>query len=83
MSVHILDFAAGSSGRRAPFPTKQKEVVVLLSGVLELQFGAASEVLQAGDAIVVRDEPVTAWSNPGSSSARALWCILPPVQPPG
>jgi len=83
MSVHILDFGAGSSGRRPPFPTKQKEVVVLLSGVLELQFGAIAEVLQAGDAIVVRDEPVTGWSNAGSSSARALWCILPPAQSPG
>lgn len=82
MSVQILEFAAGSSGRRPPFSTKQKEVVLLLSGVLELQFGATAEVLQAGDAIVVRDEPVSAWSNPGSSPARALWCILPPTQAP-
>jgi transcriptional regulator with XRE-family HTH domain len=80
MSVQILEFAAGSSGRRPPFFTKQKEVVVMLSGVLELQFGATAEVLQAGDAIVVRDEPVTGWSNPGSSPARALWSILPPMQ---
>jgi transcriptional regulator with XRE-family HTH domain len=82
MSVHILEFAAGSSGRRPPFATKQKEVVVVMSGVLELQIGAAKEVLQAGDAIVVRDEPVASWSNPGSSAARALWCILPPAEGP-
>lgn len=78
MSVHILEFAAGSSGRRPPFATKQKEVVVTMSGVLELQIGAAKEVLQAGDAIVIRDEPVGSWSNPGSSATRVMWCILPP-----
>jgi transcriptional regulator with XRE-family HTH domain len=82
MSVHILEFAAGSSGRRPPFATKRKEVVVMLSGVLELQIGVAKEVLQAGDAIVVRDEPVGSWSNPGSSAARVLWCILPPAEQP-
>ena len=52
---------------------------MVLSGVLELQIGAAKEVLQAGDAIVVRDEPVSSWSSPGSSASRALWCILPPA----
>lgn len=82
MSVHILEFAPGASGRRPPFATKQKEVVVVLSGVLELQIGAVSEMLQAGDAIVIRDEPVAGWSNPGSSATRVLWSILPPVQPP-
>lgn len=82
MSVNILEFAAGSSGRRPPFATKQKEVVVLISGVLELQIGAAKEVLQAGDAIVIRDEPVGSWANPGSSAARVLWCILPPAGGP-
>ena len=80
MSVHILEFSAGSAGRRPPFSTKQKEVVVLIAGVLELQIGAAKEVLQAGDAIVLRDEPVASWSNPGSSPARVLWCILPPTE---
>ncbi len=82
MSVHILEFAAGSSGRRPPFATKQKEVVVVLSGVLELQIGAAKEVLQAGDALVLRDEPVSSWSSLGSSAARVLWCILPPAEGP-
>ena len=81
MSGHILEFSAGANGRRAPFSTKQKEVVVVQSGVLELHIGAATEVLQAGDAIVLRDEPVTSWSNPGSSAARVLWCILPPTGP--
>ena len=82
MSVHILEFAAGASGRRPPFATKQKEVVVVITGVLELQIGAAKEVLQAGDAIVLRDEPVASWANHGSSAARVLWCILPPVAEP-
>jgi transcriptional regulator with XRE-family HTH domain len=80
MSVHILDFSAGASGRRPPFLTKQKEVVFVLSGVLELHIGAATEVLQAGDAIVLRDEPVASWTSPGSSPARVLWCILPPTE---
>lgn len=81
MSVHILTFSAGAAGHRPPFATKQREVVVVLSGVLELRIGPAAEVLQAGDAIVLRDEPVASWSNPGSSTARVLWCVLPPAEP--
>ncbi|HEX2052282.1 MAG TPA: helix-turn-helix domain-containing protein [Actinomycetota bacterium] len=80
MSVHLLEFSPGAQGRRPPFATKQREVVVLMSGVLELHIGGAREVLQAGDAIVLRNEPASAWSNPGSSPARALWCILPPTE---
>jgi transcriptional regulator with XRE-family HTH domain len=80
MSVHILTFSAGAVGHRPPFATKQREVVVVLSGVLELRIGPATEVLQAGDAIVLRDEPVASWSNPGSSAARVLWCVLPPAE---
>ena len=80
MSVHLLTLDAGASGRRAPFVTKQKEVIVVLSGVLELKIGAASEALQTGDAIVLRDALVSAWSNPASSPTRVLWCVLPPTE---
>ena len=75
--VHLLTFAPGSAGRRPPFSTKLPEAVVVLSGVLEVRVGEARDVLQAGDAIVLRGEPVSAWRNPGPEEARVLWSVLP------
>ena len=66
----------GASGRRAPFVTKREEVLVLLRGVLDVRVGEAREVLHAGDAIVLSEEPVASWRNPGSEEAELLWAVL-------
>jgi transcriptional regulator with XRE-family HTH domain/KaiC/GvpD/RAD55 family RecA-like ATPase len=66
----------GAGGRRVPFNTKREEVVVVLRGVLEVRVGEAREVLHAGDAILLSDEPVGSWRNPGPEEAEALWAVL-------
>jgi transcriptional regulator with XRE-family HTH domain len=75
--VHLLTFAPGSVGRRPPFSTKLPETAVVLSGVLEVRVGEARDVLHAGDAVVLRGEPISAWRNPGPEEARVLWSVLP------
>lgn len=75
--AHLVRFPPDASGSGAPFPTKQREFVVVLDGVLELRVGQATEALQAGDAALVSGQPVAAWSNPGTLEARALWMMLP------
>jgi transcriptional regulator with XRE-family HTH domain len=75
LAVHELAFAAGDSGRR-PFETKRPELVLVLQGALELQFGQEAHTLQQGDAILVPSQPVTGWRNPAREPARVLWVIL-------
>ena len=73
----LLTFAPGASARRPPFATKRSEVLVVISGVLELRIGEGRESLQAGDAMVLSSEPVGSWRCPGPDQARVLWTILP------
>jgi quercetin dioxygenase-like cupin family protein len=75
--MHELTFAASSSGRR-PFETKQPELVLVLEGALELQFGQETHTLQQGDAILLTAQPITGWRNPAREPARVLWQLLPP-----
>lgn len=75
--THLLRFAGGASGRRPPFATKRRELVVVISGVLELRIGESTEALQAGDAIEISTEPAAAWRNLAPQETVALWSILP------
>ncbi len=75
--LYLLTFAPGAAGRRPPFRTKRDEVAMVVAGVLEVRASRSNETLQAGDALVLSTEPVTAWRNPGPEEARVLWCILP------
>ncbi|MGH2690310.1 MAG: cupin domain-containing protein, partial [Actinomycetota bacterium] len=77
LSVHSLQVAGRAAGKRPPFPTKRPEAVVVESGVLEVKVNDATEVLHAGDALLLKDDSVSAWRNPGLSEARVLWIIFP------
>jgi transcriptional regulator with XRE-family HTH domain len=76
-TVSLLRFGAGQAGNRAPFATKQDEVVVVIGGVLELRVGEQKEILHAGDAAVISTEVVSAWRNPGPEETVVLWSRLP------
>jgi transcriptional regulator with XRE-family HTH domain len=75
LAVHELTFPASSSGRQ-PFETKQRELLVVLEGALELQLGQEAHTLQQGDAILLETQPVTGWRNPAMQPARVLWLLL-------
>ena len=73
--MHVLTFAGAGSGRR-PFETKQRELLLILDGALELQLGQDTHTLQQGDAILLNAQPVTGWRNPAVEPARVLWLLL-------
>jgi transcriptional regulator with XRE-family HTH domain len=77
LSVHSLQVAAKAAGKRPPFPTKRPEAVLIESGVLEVKVNDATEVLHAGDALLLKDDSVSSWRNPGLSEARVVWIIFP------
>jgi quercetin dioxygenase-like cupin family protein len=75
--VFLLRFARGAMGRRAPFSTKRSEVVVLVSGALELTIGEGREVLHAGDAIEITTETISSWRNLAPQETVAVWTLVP------
>ena len=71
--VWLLEVEAGASGDRPPFAVKAPEVITVVRGVLELHLDGHPETLHEGDALVATQATVTAWSNPGPTSAEVLW----------
>jgi quercetin dioxygenase-like cupin family protein len=74
--VLLVRVAPGATGRRTPFVTKREEIVAVLGGILEVRVGEGRETLHAGDAILLTDEPVAWWRNPGPDEAFLLWSVL-------
>lgn len=73
----LLEVAPGGSGHRAPFPVKAPETVVVLRGVLDLQFGGRTETFHEGDAVQVTSAAITGWSNPGPDPTEVSWTVHP------
>jgi DNA-binding XRE family transcriptional regulator/quercetin dioxygenase-like cupin family protein len=74
-SVHRVSLAPGTRGRGPLFATKGDEVVVVLAGVVDLEVGGHPETLQAGDALVVTDATVGAWTNPAEEAVDLVWMV--------
>ncbi len=74
--ILLVRVAPETTGRTVPFVTKRDEAVVVLRGVMEVRVGEAQEVLHAGDSILLSDEPIASWRNPGPEEAELLWTVL-------
>jgi transcriptional regulator with XRE-family HTH domain len=74
--VRLVRVAPQASGQRTPFATKREEVIAVLRGILEVRVGESQEVLHAGDTILLSEEPVSSWRNPGPEEADVLWAVL-------
>ena len=74
-AVYLVRFARGAAGRRPPFTTKRGEVVVVVSGVLELHIGEGVEALHAGDAIEISTETIVSWRNLAPQETVAVWTL--------
>lgn len=71
-----VDIDGGASGTRALFEGKSTEVVVVLSGVLEIELQGCVETLHAGDSVVISHALVDAWRNPGPQRCSTIWHLL-------
>jgi transcriptional regulator with XRE-family HTH domain len=74
-SVHHVTLAPGAASREPLFASKGAEVVVVLTGVVDLAVGGHPETLQAGDAVVVTEATVGGWANPGDQAAELIWSV--------
>ena len=68
----------GSTGMEPYAHGDSEELLVVLSGAIELQLGSEAHVLGAGDSIDYRSSTTHRVSNLGADVAEVLWIISPP-----
>lgn len=66
------------SALETPMQRATQEIGFMLSGRLDIWFGAEKFTVASGDSFRIRNEPYR-WANPHSEPAIALWVISPPV----
>jgi transcriptional regulator with XRE-family HTH domain len=67
--------AGGGSGE--PRPSRGgEEVLLVLEGVLQVEVAGEHYLLDSGDALHYPTDRQHSWSNPGTTTARAVWFTL-------
>lgn len=74
--VHSEFLPGAALDEPAQRPTQ--ELAYLVSGQLKIWVGDDEFILQAGDTIRLRGQPMR-WANPFDETAVAIWVISPPV----
>ena len=54
---------------------KGVELVVVASGLVQLELGAAAPVMRAGDAVLATRVAVEGWRNLAAEPARLFWVL--------
>ena len=75
VTVWHLTVAARAAGRQSIFPVKAPEVIVVLSGLLEVDVGIHHETLHEGDSLQADGAAIAGWGNPADTSAEVIWII--------
>lgn len=76
VEVYELKLSARSTHRAEAHAPGTREVLVVLSGVMHVEVGAAAYDLDAGDSLAFRADQPHSYGNPGSSEARAHNVII-------
>jgi XRE family transcriptional regulator, regulator of sulfur utilization len=71
VEVYELRFMSRAVHKSEPHATGTRELLVLLSGALQLDVGQKTYELEAGDSLAFRADQDHAYRNPGVSEARA------------
>ena len=78
--AYLVILGPGESGA-PPTTHKGTEVVVVGDGVIQLDLGADTPVVRAGDAVLVTSVAVVAWRNLLGRPARFFWVLRDPLNP--
>jgi transcriptional regulator with XRE-family HTH domain len=70
VEAYELTLAPGSSHASEPHPSGTREIVVVLSGALNIRVGAQDYELKPGDSISFKADLPHAYQNPGSEEGR-------------
>ena len=74
LRAYLIRLAPGESGR-PPVAHKGTELVVVASGLVQIDIGAESPVMRAGDALVSARLPVSGWRSVAPNPGVLFWIL--------
>jgi transcriptional regulator with XRE-family HTH domain len=74
LRAYLIHLRPGEDGG-PPIPHKGLEVVVVASGLIQLDLGTAMPVMRAGDAVLATRVVVAGWRNLLGEPARLFWIL--------
>jgi transcriptional regulator with XRE-family HTH domain len=74
LRAYLIHLRPGEDGG-PPIPHKGVELVVVASGLIQLDLGAAMPVMRAGDAVLATRVAVAGWRNLLGEPARLFWIL--------
>ncbi|HEU5309244.1 MAG TPA: helix-turn-helix domain-containing protein [Acidimicrobiia bacterium] len=74
LRAYLVNLPAGEAGS-PPMVHKGVELVVVASGLVQLELGAAAPVMRAGDAVLATRVAVEGWRNLAGEPARLFWVL--------
>ncbi|MDP8975547.1 MAG: XRE family transcriptional regulator [Actinomycetota bacterium] len=74
LRAYLVSLRPGDAGS-PPIAHKGVEMVLVGQGLVQIDLGAATPVLRAGDAALVTKVPVVGWRNLSGEPARLFWIL--------
>jgi hypothetical protein len=74
LRAYLIHLHAAEAGG-PPIPHKGLELVVVGSGLVQLDLGSDTPVMRAGDAVLATKIPVIGWRNLLAEPARLFWIL--------
>jgi transcriptional regulator with XRE-family HTH domain len=74
LRAYLVNLGPGESGE-PPGPHKGAELVVVATGLAQIQLGDEAPVLRAGDAVLATRVPVSGWRNLVALPTRLFWVL--------
>ncbi len=74
LRASLIRLGPGESGS-PPIPHKGKEMVLVSSGLIQVQVGSDTPVVRAGDAILAAEVAITGWRNLTREPAQLFWIL--------
>jgi transcriptional regulator with XRE-family HTH domain len=74
LRAYLVNLPAGESGT-PPMTHKGTELLVVASGLVQVELGDAATVMRAGDALLVTRVAIEGWRNLAGDPARLFWVL--------
>jgi transcriptional regulator with XRE-family HTH domain len=74
LRAYLVNLSAGQSGT-PPMTHKGSELLVVASGLVQVELGEAAPVMRAGDALLVTRVAIEGWRNLAGEPARLFWVL--------
>jgi transcriptional regulator with XRE-family HTH domain len=74
LRAYLVNLGPGESGE-PPAPHKGAELVVVATGLAQIQLGEEAPVLRAGDAVLATRVPIRGWRSLAAFPTRLFWVL--------